>query len=229
MPRRFTLGELVTKAQQRTDTENQSNIGEAEWRSMFSTSYGALYAIVAETGLRYFETSTTITSTGVASYDEPDGHWSTVSVAYVVNAQGERRQLYELMAQEQDRFSGVTGGESVAYALIDDLIYLYPTPAVGQQYEWRYVPQPPDLGDYGDNDSVDVVTPDGEAFLLWDVAVQVLAKEGSDTSLARAEREEARMRLREWAVLRALNAPRRRFVDDLELSSLDAANYWGRG
>lgn len=206
MPRRFTLGVCVTRSQQRCDKESDLSIGTAEWKSMIGTVYAELYSAVVETGLRYFETKQTITATGAASYNEPTDHMSTVGVDFVVNAAGERRKLRELMAQERNLFAGKTG-EACAFTHVDDQIYLHPKPATGT-YEIVYVPQPPDFTSSADATLLDVVTPDGEAFLYWGVAVLALAKEGSDTSLARAERNEAKGRVVNWAILKSLNNAR---------------------
>ncbi|WP_196299624.1 hypothetical protein, partial [Streptococcus pneumoniae] len=72
-------------------------------------------------------------------------HLSTVNLSFIVNATtGERRDLRELMAQERSRYSGQSGTARY-FSLVDDVIYLYPTPPTGEVYEMRYVPQPPDL------------------------------------------------------------------------------------
>jgi hypothetical protein len=206
--------------------ENQEGISDTEFKQYISTTYAELFSIVAESGLRYFETTETYAVDGSDSYFEPDNHMSTVGMDRIVNAQGERRELTEIMAQERNRFAGLTG-EAVAFAFVDDQVYFYPNPSSGT-YELIYVQQPPDLSDGDDADNIDVVTPDGEAFILWGVAVQALAKEGSDVSIARAEREEARERVFNWATLRSLNSPRRRNVASSEVYT-DPADYWGRG
>ena len=215
MPRRFTLAILVLRAQQRCDMENQGLISSDEWKAILSTAYAELYSIVAETGLRYFETRATLTTPAVDGLDgfpEPTDHLSTVGVFHVSSA-GDRTPLFESMAQERHGFPAARGERSRGYAFIDDRLMLYPPPPDGQTYELLYVPQPPDLAGYLDTDLVDVVTPDGEAFLIWSAAVQALAKEESDTSLARAEREAARERVYNWAVLRAMHSSRRVMVD----------------
>lgn len=180
---------------------------------MISTVYAELFAAVAETGMRYFEATSTITADGSDSYPEPDNHLSTIGVDIIVNTAGERRALRELMAQERNRFAGLTG-EAVAWAHVDDQFVLYPKPSTGT-YEIVYVPQPPDLTSSLDATLVDVVTPDGEAFLYWGVAVLALAKENSDASLARAERDQAKGRVVTWATLKALNNARTMSTDSL--------------
>ncbi len=213
MPRRFTLGDLVTMCQQRCDMENQTSISTTEWKRMISTTYGDLHSLVSSTGLRYFETSTTITATGAASYSEPADHLSTIGVDYVVNSStGQRRALYELMPQERNRFTGMTG-QAVAFMLVDDALSLWPKPSSGS-YVWLYIPQPPHLAALADAEVIDVITPDGESFLVWGVAVQAKAKEESDTNHAEREREAARQRVIEWATMRNILQPRRRIVED---------------
>ncbi len=214
MPRRYAMSTLRTRCQQRCDLENSGHIATAEWNALISEQYGDLFSTVAETGLRYFETESTITTTGAASYDEPADHYGGVGIDRIVDpVSGRRYQLQEIMAQERARWSGMTGDASV-FALVDDQIYLYPRPPSGQTYKVLYIPQPPDLTSYADGDIIDIVTPDGEAFLTWGVAVKALAKSESDPSLALAEREAARGRLTEWAQLRGFNSPRRVVTDD---------------
>ena len=202
--------------------EGQESISTAEWKEALSTAYAELWSLVAETGLRYFESTETITADGSESYDEPAAMLSTVGVDFVVNAQGERRALYELMPQERNLYRGLTG-EAVAYELVDDQLFLHPKPSTGT-YKWSYVPQPTDLSASADATTVDVVTPDGEAFLIWHVAVQAKEKEGTDSSTARQEREQARERVVQWATLRSMHNARRRMVDDMA-GCYDAADW----
>lgn len=198
--------DMVTRCRQRAAMENQSGITDTEFKQYISTSWAELFSIVAETGLRYFETTYEIEADGSVSYDEPSNHMSTIGIDRIEPG-GARYALTELMAHERNRYSGLTG-TAIAFAMVDDQVFLYPRPASGT-YEMVYVQQPTDLASFEDDDVVDVVTPDGEAFVIWGVAVQALAKEGSDTSLARAEREEARERVFNWATLRSFNSRRR--------------------
>lgn len=221
------MGTLVTRCKQRCDLENDEHIPSAEWKSLISEQYGDLWSIVAAAGLRYWETESTITATGAASYAEPDDHLATVGLDFVDSA-GHRRPLDEIMVQERHRWIGLTG-EAFAYALVDDAIVLYPKPASGT-YKLLYIPQPPDLSAFADGDAVDVVTPDGESFLLWGTAVKALAKSETDVNLAMAEREQARVRLQEWANMRSFNQPRRRIVRDgfADYDPIDPSGWWNR-
>ncbi len=228
MPKRVLMGDLVTRCKQRCDKVNDSHIQTAEWKSMISTQYGDLYNEVAKTGLRYFETRFTITPTGAASYDEPTAHLSTVGIDRIYS-DGRRAELVELMAPERNRFAGLTG-DSVAFEHIDDQIYLWPVPPSGATYyELLYVPQPPDLSAWADDQYIDVVTADGEAFMIWGVAVQAKEKEEADTRKATQERDEARVRVVEWATLKAFHQPRRKMVlEDMALG-YDPAEHWWHG
>lgn len=214
MPRRIPVGTLVTSCQQQVDLENHAVISAAEWLSLVNRAYGELYTIVFESGLQYFEYAVTLTTDGTNMLSEMADHLSTVNLSYVIDATaGRYRDLRELMAQERSGMSGLNGDCARFFSLVDDKIYLYPTPPTGQLYQMRYVPQPPDLTTFASDTCADVVTPDGHEFLIWSVAVKACAKTESDPQLAMSEREAARVRFTESVQLRALNAPRRRIVD----------------
>ncbi len=235
MPRTFPMSTLVRRCQQRADREGDGHINDtavtSEWRSLISEQFGELYLIVADSGLRYFETTDTITATGAAYYAEPADHLGTVLMTRVLDASGARYDLEEVMVPEQSHWSGMTG-DALEFTLIDDRIYLFPTPGSGT-YELRYIQQPPDLTTYADGDLVDVVSPAGEAFLIWGVAVKALSKSESDVSLAIAERDRFGAMLAEWASLRAYNGSRRRVVVRSNTDYADPLNdpggYWIRG
>lgn len=223
MPRLFDMGDLVTMCQQQCDKEHDQHIGAAEWKRRIGTVYGDLWGEIAKTGLRYFETRETITTTGAASYDEPVALLATVGIDRVY-PDGTRRELRELMAQQRNRFAGRTG-DAVAYEHVDDQLYLWPRPPTGQTYELLYIPQPPQLTEWADTDQVDVVTPDGEAFIIWGVKVGASDKEESDVRVAIGEREAARARVVEWATLKAFHQRRRIVVEDDEPYFYDPGEY----
>lgn len=179
----------------------------AEWAALISEKFGELYGIVSGAGLRYFETSATITATGAASYDEPADHQATIGFDRVETT-GARCSLMELMPYERARYAGQTG-DAIGYAHVDDQIYLYPNPSSGT-YAMLYIPQSPDLSDYADADLVDTVCADGEAFLIWGASVLAKSKSESDVRLAMEREAAARDRLLEWAVNKSMSQPRRR-------------------
>ncbi len=216
MPRIYTMETLRTRCQQRCDQENSSFISDAEWNALISEQYGDLWSVVAETGLRYFETSTTITADGSASYDEPTDHYSTIAVTRVMDSAGRECSLTPAGHQQEVNLRGLTG-DAQFWTLVDDQLCLYPRPSSGT-YKWYYLQQPTDLVDYADDDTVDVVTPDGESFLIWGVAVKALAKGEGNVQLALAEREASRERLLVWAANRVISEHRQRFNPEADSS-----------
>ncbi len=214
MPRRFTLDAIRTACKQQVDLENHAVISDAEWAGYISRAYGELWTIVFESGLQYFEYATTLTTDGTNQLSEVSDHLSTVALSYLENGTtGRIADLRELQPQERAGVSGQTGDRARYFALVDDKIYLYPTPPTGQQYQLRYVPQPPDISTFASDNCIDVVTPDGHDFLIWSVAVRACAKTEADPVLCIRERDAARERFTQTVRLRSLTAPRRFQVD----------------
>lgn len=219
MPRRYTMTDLILRCQQRADLENDLSIARDEWCRLISESYGELYTIVFESGLQYFEYAQVLTTNGTNKLSEIGDHLSTVTLCYLADAgSGRYVALRALMAQERVMWSGNLGSSSRArgFALVDDALYLYPTPAAGQTYELRYVPQPPELTEFAAGEvpfQVDVVTPDGLTFLVWATTVKAKSKSEADVTLAVGEREGARIRFTESVRLRAMNDSPRRVLD----------------
>lgn len=212
--------DIITRGRQRCDQENRDVLSAAEWKANFSTCWGEFYSILVESGLRYFESEDTITTTASTStYALPSDHLTTIGVDRLVNSTtGQRYELKQLMAQSRNAYTSLGGAsESWAWAMVGSNIKLYPTPPAGQTYYHVYVPQPTDYSSSDDSVVIDVVTPDGEAFLIYSLAAYGAMKEESDASLFQQEREAARARVQNWATLRALNEPRVRVVvDDYE-------------
>jgi hypothetical protein len=214
------MSDLRTRALQQADVEYDlqffgSSTATTLVNSMMSAQYGDLYSAVAEPGLRYFETSTTFTTPGgTNTWGEPVDHYATVdTIERVIAPSGRLRRLRQMQPQERAMWAGRTG-HARRYELVDDTIYLYPTPPANDVYILRYVNQPPDLQSYADSALVDVVSPYGEQFMIWGTAVRILAKIKSDASVAMSERDAAREKLVEWAAMRAFNDPPRMMVED---------------
>lgn len=216
MPRLIEMGDLIRRCQQRADKVGDDHIGgddTAEWHSLISEVYGAdVYCVVAESAGRYFEYKSTLTTTGVAYVDEPADCLALMGLDYVDSA-GRHYPLQPLEVQEEAFYVGASSGSrALYYTLVDDRIYLYPLPPTGQTYEIQYVPQPPDLATFDSDDCVDVVTPAGEACLIWGVAALALAKAKQDASFHTQQHEKYRERHNEWAVSRMLTEPHRQVV-----------------
>jgi hypothetical protein len=210
MPRRMTMLAIRDRCKQLADLENSSTPSDAMWNGFASQKFGELHGVVCDTGSRYFETSSTITATGAASYDEPDDHRSTVGMDRSESG-GKRVQVFELMTAERNIYAGQTGSARY-FAHVDDQIYLYPNPSSGTYY-YLYVPQAPDLSSYADADLVDVCDESGEAFLIWGVVAMALAKLEQNAMFALDQEAKAKDRLVSWAARRMMYEPRRRVVD----------------
>lgn len=236
MPRLLTMSTVVQRAQRRGDNEFNAQIDSSvggEWYALASEQYGELVALVAETGMRYFDKAQSFTTDGTNVLAQPSDHYETIGLDHILNATtGQRRALREMMAQDRARWSGLTG-DAVAYELVTASFLLYPTPPAGQTYELRYVPQAPDLTLLVGASTIDVINPAGEAFLIWGMAVKSMAKTNDDPSGAIAERDRHAEQLVAWATERALNEPRRRVVrGELDLwdcdDAGDPAGWWNR-
>lgn len=232
MPRPIEMGDLLTRCKQRADKVGDDHIGgsdSAEWHRLISEVYGDLFSVVAETGHRYFEYTATLTTDGTAYVAEPADMDKVVRLDRIVNSStGERYSLVEVMHQEQPVVAGQTGAEARAFALVDDRIYLYPTPPTGQTYELLYIPQPPDLSAFASDECVDVVNSDGEAFLIWGVAALAKIKAAQDASAYFSRQEFYREKLTASAISRSFAAPRRRVVTDVDTwldSEVDPADW----
>ena len=226
MPRRIVMSTLIERFKQRCDMVGDDSISSSEWKSYASEVYGEM-TTEASLGAasRYFETSTTITADGSTSYDEPADHFSTQRIAEVL-ADGRERPLRELQAHEEAAYRGRTG-IALGWLAIDDQLYLCPAPSSGT-FKWYYVGQPTDLADYADSDIVDVISPGGEAFLIWGVAVLAKAKGGRDVQLALAEKERARARLQFEAASRNLSQPKTRGPVEIDEDDCYQLPTWER-
>jgi len=210
MTRLLLMGDVVLRCQRRADMENDTTISIPEWQALISEQYAHLYGIVVKAGMRYFESTSTITADGSTSYTLPVDHDETIGIDRTVDSSGRKVELDELMVQERNAFSGQTG-DALCYALSGQTIVFYPRPLTGT-YTHVYVAQSPDISAISDETTFDVVTGDGEAFLVWGVTVKAQAKRDKDTTLAIQERNAAEVRFNEDCCLRALINPRRRVI-----------------
>lgn len=212
MARSLTVAQLIDRGKKRADMEDSDLLSDAEWQQNLSQVFGELYEEVADSGMRYYETEETITTDGSASYALPSDHFSSIGLDYL---DGTRRvEVEEGMIDERNRYSGSSGGRASQWAMVGANIVLYPTPASGQTYYHVYVPQPADLSAVATSTSLDVITPAGEAFIVWGLSALAKAKEESDVRLDMAERARAFDRLRDWAMKRSLITPRRSMMED---------------
>jgi hypothetical protein len=192
MPRRYLMSDLIARIRKRADIVNDDSIDDDDIKEDMEEVYAELWAEVARSGQRYFETSATVTATGAASYDEEAGHFSTVRVVRVLD-DGKEVPLRELQAGEEPHYRGTTG-DATAYAHVDDQLFLYPNPSSGT-YKWYYRYQPTDLSQYADGQYVDVVSGAGLAFLIWGTAAIELGKGEKDVRFALQQKDAAMSRV----------------------------------
>lgn len=211
------MADLTLRCQQRVDMENDGAISPAEWANLISEAYAEIYTITTDCpwGIEYFEVTHQYTTGGTNVLTEQADHYSTVALAYLEDAAlGRYRNLRALTPQERISRSGLNltaGSRATEYAMAGQSIYLYPTPPSGQIYELRYVPQSPDFTTI--STGIDVVTPEGLSFLIWNVAVMAQAKIEADPQLAMARLEQSRERFITSVMARNATAPLRRIVD----------------
>lgn len=216
--RLLVMSSVVLTCQRRADMEGDGLISPPEWKQLVSEQYGHIFSTVVKAGLRHFESTQTITATGVASYPLASDHDETIGVDRVIDVTtGRRLELGELMIEERARFSGLTG-DAIGYSVVGQAVVLIPQPTSGT-YLHVYVPQAPDISALADASTFDIVTADGEAFLYWGVAVKALGKKRQDPTLAMAERDAAAARFAEDVQMRALVNPRKRVVKSTALDS----------
>jgi hypothetical protein len=218
MARTVTLGTLVSRCQARADKEGDSHVPSTEWKALISEIYGQLHSLVTECGARCFESEQTVVANGAANYALNSDHLSTVGVDFVLDAAGRRRPLTKAEQAERTFYIGQTG-EAYVYEVIGTNLVLYPKPSSGS-YIHTYTPQPTDLSAAADGTSVDVLTIDGESFLVWGASSIAKHKSDDDQRRAMLEFDKARERLVVWAFNRAAQfSPRRQIVaEDIEIA-----------
>lgn len=223
MAKRVAMGVVVQACRRRVDMKNNQARTDPDFKALISEQYSDVHGVVAGAGYRYFETSLTFPVNGSETYLEPSDFLSSVRAARVL-PDGREIPLEELMAQEEWGYKGRTG-DAIGFTHIDDRIRLYPSPSSGN-YKLYYIPQAPDLSNYGDSDQIDFVTGDGLAFAIWGVAVKVHGELEGNALLAIQERDRYEKKLAEWASLKAFNEPRRTPHEEAQFSRFWRDGEW---
>jgi hypothetical protein len=198
---------LIARCKRRAGLVGDNSIPDTDWQEAISEMYGELHGIVADAGGRYYETEASITATGASSYTLPTDHLATIGIDRITSTTGGREPLDEIMMQERHLYAGQTGNGSF-FAIVGQTIEMYPRPGSGT-YKHLYIPQAADLSLVGPTTDVDLVTPDGESFLLYGVAVKIRSRSESSVEVEMIERDKAEGRLRSWAQQRSYITPRR--------------------
>jgi len=231
MSRLFTIAKLIQRGRQRCDQENRDILSAAEWQAELSTIWGEFQGLIVESGTRYFESTSSFTTvSGTADYSLPADFMATIGLDNV-RTDGHRIELGELLAQERNVYSFGSGGYPEAFALIGQNIRIYPTPTGAHDMELIYAPQAADVSESVTTTELDVITPDGESFFIWSLALIGGIKEESDMVQTYERRmTEARKRVVNWASQQSLHTPKRRYVqrDDNRGGGRDRdpGDYW---
>jgi hypothetical protein len=215
MPREVTMAVLVQRAQQLADMENDSSISTPEWYAILSEAYGEAYETIAAEGTRYFEYTTTLTTTGTNFLPEPVDQLSIVDqLELILDATtGRCRRLHPITPQQRAALSGRIG-DPLYYELVDGQYFLYPTPPANQQLTLRYIAQCPDLSNYTGTQVVDCYCVAGQKFVQLAAAAAAVQKSKNDATALLPERELQRKLLSEWASDRQMNAQPIWYVED---------------
>ena len=214
MPRNFTLIELITKGRRRCDQENRDLLSASEWKEEASTVKSEFEGMIIESGMRMFEKTDVLASiAGSNIYQIPSDFLTMVGVDYL-QTDGQRIELEPMLAQERNYFTGTSSASwAVAYELIGQNITLWPQPPASQTYHIVYVPQPTDTSDAPDDTIIDVITPAGEAFFTWSLALVGGIKEESEmVPFYERKIKQYREQVTTWATQRELYTPKRRYT-----------------
>src|SRR3990167_3220585 len=208
-----TLITLVGRCRKRVDMTNNLARSDTDFKGHIAEVYNEMHQIVSEVGVRLFESSSTLTATGAASYAlssltaTATGLLHTLRMARVLDDDTES-PLDELMPQEEWVNKGIVG-DATGFTLVDHTLYLYPNPSSGT-YKLYWVPQPTDYSAAVDATNVDVLCSAGERFIVWGVALLIHGELECNAMLAMRERDRAKEDLQVWAANRAFLQPRRR-------------------
>lgn len=212
-----TVSTLIARSRKRVDMTNNQARSDSDFQASIAEVYNEMVEIVAEVGVRLFESTSTLTASGAASYalssltSTANGLLHALRVVRVLS-DGSEEPLDELMGAEEWPFKGQTG-DATHFALVDHTLYLYPNPSSGT-YKLYWVPQPTDYSGVATNTSVDVLCSAGERFIIWGVAALIHSELEGNAITAFREKERAADDLRMWAVQRMLTRQRRRVNEE---------------
>jgi hypothetical protein len=214
----YTLAQVRTRVRQRTDTVGSDFVTDAELNQLINTAYTELYGMLVTKSLHRSETVYEVATTGAESYDLPSDFFGLIGVYRAV---GEDKVPLERFP---DKFRpGSRTGDAVSYRVSGLSLVLYPKPSSGT-YDVVYIPVPGDLS--ADDDTLDGVL-GWEEFVVIEAAINVLAKEESDTTALEIKRERILRRIRDEAeAAEFTETPRILDVRDSWRQVTDPAEWW---
>ncbi len=172
-------------ADSETDAPEEANVDDVELLGYFNASLKIWHGKVTKAQPDLYEGEQTITADGSTGYDLPADFYATLGVDYKYDTDS-YIPLDRLMLPERNKYPGT--GMAVAYRTKGSQMVLYPRPTTGDgEYRHLYVKTPTLFVDNGSS-SVNGVN-GWEQWMVWDVAVRMLAKAQLDSSVQRAERK----------------------------------------
>lgn len=226
----FTITRLLAAARKRANKVGDAGLSDPDLQGLLDEVYKTLYTSVAGTGHRVFESSTTVATTGAASYTIPTDHLGTVRVERQLDVSGRSMPLREISAQEQTYWRGLTGS-AYQYAIGANQLFLMPVPPTGETYKVLYIPEPPDLTTYGLTDLVEVCVPAGLSYLINGTAALAKAQTDEDPGYFQGRADTALIELVQWATMRAFTQAPSPFVEDNDVMSNGydfGTGWWNR-
>lgn len=220
LPGQLSLGEIRSRAQQRSDLVNSKFITLPEWNFNINQSYYELYDLLINSYEDYYVAPRlTIVTTGAGEYDLPNGENNSEAPAFYklfgvdlgldnsANAFVTLRK-FDFIARNRYVFPQITstflGVFNLQYRLIGSKIKFIPTPSGGQQIGLWYFPRLTTL--LQDSDVMDGISGWTE-YVIIDAAIKALKKEESDASGLMAEKEAMKRRIEESSMNRDAGAP----------------------
>lgn len=190
MARSVTLAQLRTRVLRAADLEDLNYISSTEVNDYISTAYGELYDLLVNKGLNHFESTQSITTTGVEDYNLPSDYYGTVGVDLIDG--GKRYPLQRYESAERNFYQNATSSYALGYRIVGTKIRLSPATS-GGTYQHIYIPAPAVLDD--DADTVDGVA-GWEELIVIDAAIKCRRKEDESVSELKEEREHLMARIK---------------------------------
>jgi hypothetical protein len=227
MARTVTILEVMTRARERFDGVGDTDfMSDAELQKLVDAAYTELVDILVRAEIHQFETTTTITSTGVTNYSLPADHYKTLAIDYRYAT--DRYVEVPLLTfaernRESSRYFNQYGTAEVGYRVVGSEIVFSPAPATGQVFRHIYVPAPAKISAVATSTTIDGIAGWDELLVIM-VAISVRIKEEIDCRDLKEQRDAMLARIYQMGVDRS---PSQRVVDTREDYG-DGWSYTGR-
>ncbi len=197
-----TLEQLQTRALERADMTNTSFVTTSRLNEYINASARELYdLLVSSYGQNYYASSATITLSGSNGANAlPGDFYQLLGVDVRDGSSGDWTNVRPFSFPDRNMKQSTSGCISDSqYMLRGNNIVFIPTPPATAQAQIWYVPALPTLT--GSAETFDGVN-GWEEYIVIDVAIKMLNKEESDTSVLRKEKEAIKDRITLMAATR---------------------------